>query len=90
MRRIALAWLHEVDWAAWRSIDARLEAEYPVWLAKNTKAAAILEKQGNSVTKVLIEPDEFLAWHRTAGAGTDADARAEFARIKTRDNNHRR
>jgi hypothetical protein len=75
---IALAWLRREDWPRWQAIDADLPA-YEQWLAKMDIAISEIEKRGNVAEKVIVNPDDFVAWCRANGRQIERNARAQFA-----------
>jgi hypothetical protein len=76
--QIVIAWLRKEDWPQWRSIDPKLPT-YDHWLRKTEGAIKKVEKRGLSAEKVIISPDDFLAWCSSVGCKVDRNARSHFA-----------
>ena len=49
------------------------------WLRKTEGAIKKIEKHGLSAEKVIINPDDFLAWCNSVGCKVDRKARSYFA-----------
>ena len=60
----ALSWFRREDWPQWREIDPDLEPDFDYWQARSDGAFAEFQAAGVPVLKVVIDPDEFLAWSR--------------------------
>lgn len=79
---MALAWMRKEDWPRWLEIDPEFQPDYAHWLARMNAASAQLTAQGVPVMKVIVDPDEFLAWSRENGQGIGSTDRASFAVFK--------
>ena len=75
---MVIAWLREEDWPQWRAIDPKLPT-YDRWLRKTEGGTKKIEKHGFSAEKVIINPDDFLAWCNSVGCKVDRKARSYFA-----------
>ena len=89
MQALALAWFREDDFPRWRSIDRNFEPDYQHWLRRMDATFTRLKATGAPVVKVVLDPDEFLAWSNATGAGIGTKARSAFVAIKARSLDHR-
>ncbi len=78
----AMVWYKEEDWEKLRNIfdDVHLLPKtYKDWLEKAEEAAGKIQKSGDTVMKVFIDPVTFPEWCAQKGKKTDAEARTELA-----------
>lgn len=75
---VAVAWLRREDWPRWQAIDSDLPA-YDQWLNKIETAIKEVKKNGQIAEKIIINPDDFVAWCRTNNRQIERNARALFA-----------
>ena len=75
-----IAWFREGDWRRWQVVDSQLPG-YAAWLSKIEEAIKGLEQRGHSVAKVIVDPDEFLAWCQANRRHIDRDARNAYAAV---------
>lgn len=74
----ALAWLRKEDWSRWQAIDSNLPT-YDKWLSKMGIVSKEIEKRGHIAEKVIVNPDDFVAWCQVNGREIERNARAQFA-----------
>jgi hypothetical protein len=79
---LALAWFRECDWPRWCSIDPLFQPDYQHWLGRSEAAFERYRAAGVPILKVVIRPDEFMAWSLANGAGIHTHARAHYAVLK--------
>jgi len=80
---VALAWMRKEDWPRWLAIDPDFQPDYEKWLRKVEAGIQRLEAEGRKVEKVLLDPDEFIAWSREfAGGRADSQARSQYAALR--------
>ncbi len=75
---VAVAWLRKEDWSRWQAIDSQLPT-YEQWLSKIETAIKEVEKRGQVAEKIIINPDDFMAWCAANGREVERNARAQFA-----------
>ena len=79
MGAVAVAWFRKSDWPRWLEIDSDFQRDYDHWEANAESQLGALEDQGISVTKVVLDPDSFLAWCRENDCEPFRDSRARYA-----------
>ena len=68
VKGMAVAWFKQSDWPRWMRIcPGGFEPSYTHWLSRAEAALADLDRQGTPYQKVVIDPDEFLAWCKETG-----------------------
>jgi len=82
LRSLALSWFREEDFPRWCAIDAQFQPNYQHWLQRSEAAFQRHQSAGIPIVKVVLDPEEFLAWSRVNGGRVDSSARALFATIK--------
>jgi hypothetical protein len=75
---IVIPWLRKEDWPRWQSIDPKLRT-YDDWLRKIEVTIKNVEKRGYLAQKVIVNPDDFLAWCESIKCKVDRNARSHFA-----------
>ncbi len=78
----AMVWYKEEDWEELLTIfsDAHLLPKtYADWLEKAEEAFETIQKGGDTVLKVFIDPVTFQEWCTEKGKKTDAEARTQLA-----------
>jgi len=79
---VAVAWMREEDWPRWLAIDPDFQPDYGKWLAKTEAAFKSFEAQGHKLEKIVLDPDDFLAWSREfAGGEVNSNARSKYAAL---------
>lgn len=81
VRAIGMVWYRREDYQALRSImadGAALPALYDKWFYNAEKNRQKLERGGNLVERVYLDPDEFPEWCRLRGLDIDSQARTRF------------
>lgn len=89
---IAFVWLTEATYPRFLEVIAdrqRFADDFEGWRERAQRQVDTLRARGVSVEKVLIDPDELLAWCRANGRAVDTDARAHFAALKLMEKNRR-
>ena len=82
LKTLAISWFRREDWARWRAIDPDFQPDYSHWLLRAELAFERHQSPLYVLEKVIIDPDEFLAWSRLNGGKVDTQARAAFAAIQ--------
>jgi predicted alpha/beta hydrolase len=82
LQGLSVAWFRREDWPRWCDMDPDFQPDYQHWLRRMEDVYARIKATGAPVVKVLIDPDEFLAWSNATGAGIGTQARAKFAALK--------
>ena len=82
MRGLGISWFRKEDWPRWLEIDSQFQPDYQHWLRRNEAAFAKYQAAGVPIIKVLVDPDEFLAWSKLTGKGVDTVARSAFVSMK--------
>ena len=85
MRGLGISWVRKEDWPRWLEIDSQFQPDYQHWLRRNEAAFTKYQAAGVPIIKVLVDPDEFLAWSRDNGGGVGSDDRAAFVTRKVLD-----
>lgn len=75
---VAVAWLRKEDRPRWQAIDSQLPT-YDQWLSKIETAIKEVEKRGHVTEKVIVNPDDFVAWCAANGREVERNARSQFA-----------
>ncbi len=78
----AMVWYREEDWNALLELftDSKLlPSSYQEWLQRAEEMKGTVEKGGDLVIKVFIDPETFPAWCREKGKEMDGNARTELA-----------
>ncbi len=78
----AMVWYKEEDWNALLTLftDAHLLPKtYADWLKRAEDKADAVQKSGNTVVKVFIDPVTFPEWCKQKGKELDAEARTQLA-----------
>ena len=90
LQGMALAWMRREDWPRWLAIDPLFQPDYNHWLRRMEKAEAQLKAAGTPVIKVMVDPEEFIAWRDANGRrGLMQMDRASFAVWKMMHNESR-
>ncbi len=82
LNNVALPWYREEDWQALMTVFAdgsAFETDYQGWRQSAEGLARILETEGQSVRRIVIDPQGFMDWCTERGLEPDADARIAFA-----------
>ena len=79
LKTLAVTWFRREDWPRWLAIDPEFDPDYDNWLKKSERA--LLEHADPRIVleKVMVNPDEFLAWSRMNGGDIGTRARAAYA-----------
>ena len=88
-----VAWYTQSAWSqvkATASDPERFEATYDEWVAMANEALETLNSAGAAARKVLIDPEEFLAWCQKERTENSAAARSRFVSGKLRSLNSAR
>ncbi|MCB1510056.1 MAG: hypothetical protein KDJ36_04075 [Hyphomicrobiaceae bacterium] len=72
VKGMGVAWFREEDWPRWLEIDPNFQPDYQHWLSRSEHALRDLAAKGMNVKKVMMDPDEFLAWCKKHGYASDA------------------
>lgn len=81
---VAFAWFRPDQWTRIRAIISdgyRIPERFEDWQRKASSQISQLEQRGMVVRKMVVDPDELLAWARSCGRSIDSQARADFAAI---------
>jgi hypothetical protein len=83
-RIIGMPWYSREDHP--RILDIMVDADelhnsFDEFLAAAERGERDLQRQGHTVIRAIIKPDEFLVWCREKGLRPDAYARSEFAAV---------
>ncbi|WP_407530665.1 hypothetical protein [Methylobacterium oryzisoli] len=81
-RRVGMAWYRPEDYTRLRELmqDAdRLPDSYDAWRISAEQVEREVTRSGMAVIRVLITPEEFVAWCKERGVQADATARSRFA-----------
>lgn len=79
---VGIAWYREADYARLRAMFEDgdvLHDTWEEWLKTANDTVAVLERDEAIVERVIIEPDEFLAWCTARGMPLNAKTRGTFA-----------
>jgi hypothetical protein len=76
-RIIGMPWYTREDHP--RILEIMVDADE--FLAAAERGERDLQRQGHTVIRAIIKPDEFLVWCREKGLRPDAYARSEFAAV---------
>jgi hypothetical protein len=77
-------WYRARDYAAAASMFGDLPATYAAWHDRALEWEEHCRTEAMPCLRVLLQPDEFLAWCRTRQVPPDADARSAFVVEKAR------
>lgn len=78
----AMVWYKAEDWDRLMGLfsDSHLlPPNYADWLGRAEEMVQQVEKTGDVVVKVFIDPETFPAWCKAQGREMNSDARAELA-----------
>jgi hypothetical protein len=84
-RRVAMAWYSAENYPRLRSLmqDAnRFPDSYEAWRVSAEQIEREVVRSGVAVTRVYVDPDEFIAWCNERGVTADGAARARFPNEK--------
>ena len=82
MIHVASAWFRREDYERFRALapdGAGLPAMFDEWEKEALRQLAQFSKQGIVVEKIVIDPDQFVAWCRTAKIEPNQKARTQYA-----------
>ena len=78
---IGLVWFRREDWLSLLQMFPDrdgMQDDYDSWLADVCDLERTLKRQGHTVTRVIVTPDELAAWCALHGLTPIASARAEY------------
>ena len=79
IKTLAVTWFRKEDWPRWLAIDPDFDPDYENWLKKSERAMVAHADPRFVLEKVMVDPDEFLAWSRANAAGNVGQrARAQY------------
>jgi hypothetical protein len=81
VQALGLCWFREEDWPRWRAMDPLFQLDYQHWLRRNEEAVQRHKAAGVPIEKIMVDPDEFLAWANAVGIGTGTLARAQYIAV---------
>jgi hypothetical protein len=79
--RVAIAWLREIDWPLWQTLDPGLPP-YSRWVEEITEAMADVALKGVTPEKVVVDPQAFLDWCRDSGRPVGRNSLAAYASLR--------
>lgn len=79
---VFIAWLASADWRRWRALSAKtLQPRFKDWLEAAQRLEQSQQRQGFTVVRVALDPEQFVAWCRETGVEPGSKARGEFAMV---------
>ena len=82
---VGIGWYRPQDWARLREISVdrdNLEATHAEWVVQANRVVRQLEETGQACDRIVVDPEELLAWCRAHGCPVDGAARSRFVSEK--------
>lgn len=77
-KSVCTLWLKPEDYPRFREIFDDVDPTYDEWRARLERKLKAFTEQGVYVERMLIDPDELVAWCRENGREVNAEARALY------------
>lgn len=76
-----ILWLRPEDYPRFRAIFDDVDDTFEEWRARMDRRLVEFSQKGIEIERMLINPDELVAWCRANGRPVDANARAEYPAV---------
>jgi hypothetical protein len=80
---MVLAWYHPEDWAKWCELcPGKMDESFEAWLIHADRTLLQMVRQGITVHRSEIRPDEFEEWCKRENRALNGQSRSEYASAK--------